>query len=298
MVCRDRTQELHSIIAALRATAREPLPPPAAYADKKDAHSEFHEHATRVTYELQDTSDMLSKLTKLILQRNVFDDHSSEIQEMSLVVKQKLGLLHNKLKQLQDIKDSHRGWKQSQADKHSTTVVNTLRTQLMDTTQEFKEVLQTRTQTLRETNQRRSKFTAEPPKLESALFNANKAALDDEDKRGDGALVAGAGGMQLQMQRDGGQAYFQARNDAVRQIEATISELSGMFQEFARIVAEQDELIMRIDDDVETALVNVERGQNELIRYLNRISGNRNLILKIFGVLFFFILFFGLFILK
>lgn len=45
--------------------------------------------------------------------------------------------------------------------------------------------------------------------------------------------------------RAGGQAYFQARNDAVRQIEATISELSGMFQEFARIVAEQDELIMR-----------------------------------------------------
>jgi syntaxin 5 len=296
MVCRDRTHELHSIIAALRATTKEPLPPLPTH-DKNDGQSAFHEEASRLTYELQDTSDMLTKLTKLILQRNVFDDHSSEIQEMTLVVKQKLGLFHNKLKKLQDLKDSHRGWTQSQADKHSSTVINTLRTQLMDTTQEFKKVLQTRTQSLQETNQRRSKFTAEPPKLGSALF-ANKAALEDDESSSSDLHAGGGPGMQLQMQRDGGQAYFQARNDAVRQIEQTINELGGMFQEFARIVADQDELIMRIDDDVETALVNVERGQNELIRYLNRVSGNRNLILKIFAVLFFFILFFGLFILK
>jgi len=58
----------------------------------------------------------------VILQRNVFDDHSSEIQEMTLVVKQKLGLFHNKLKKLQDLKDSHRGWTQSQV--HSPSPPN------------------------------------------------------------------------------------------------------------------------------------------------------------------------------
>ena len=253
--------------------------------------NEFHDHASRVTLELQDTSSMLSKLTKLIRQRNVFEDHQSEITEMTLVVKQKLGLLHNDLKKLQDLKDSHRGWKQNQADKHSATVINTLRTQLMDTTQEFKEVLQTRTSSLKETNQRRSKFTADPPKMGSALF----AAMEDDDGDEDEDAL---GGMAMVQQRDSSHTYYSARNDAVRQIEGTISELSGMFQEFARILQDQDELVMRIDDDVEMALDHVERGQSELITYLNRISGNRNLILKIFGVLFFFIVFFGLFILK
>ena len=33
-------------------------------------------------------------------------------------MKQKLGLLHNELKKLQEMKDSHRGWKQNQVQTH------------------------------------------------------------------------------------------------------------------------------------------------------------------------------------
>lgn len=263
---------------------------PADYS-RREARSEFFEFAAHVTDELQDTSDMLAKLTKLTRQRNVFEDNQSEVQELSMVVKQKIGILHGDIQRLQQLGDARQGWNVTQADKHSTTVVNTLRTQLMDTTKVFKDVLQSRTTSLKETHQRRCNFTSEPPRLSAALLSATQA---EEDSRRD----ENAGGLQMMAGPSGSRAYYAARSDAVRQIESTITELAGMFQEFARVVQEQDELIIRIDSDIDTALTNVDKGQNELLRALHRISGNRGLVLKIFGVLFFFILFFGLFILK
>ena len=50
----------------------------------------------------------------------------------------------------------------------------------------------------------------------------------------------------------------------------------------------QGEMVQRIDDNTETSLSNVQAGQNELLKYLNSISGNRWLIGKIFVVLLVF----------
>eukprot|EP01004_Peranema_trichophorum_P006988 NODE_5786_length_968_cov_40.500592_g5204_i0.p1 GENE.NODE_5786_length_968_cov_40.500592_g5204_i0~~NODE_5786_length_968_cov_40.500592_g5204_i0.p1 ORF type:complete len:292 (-),score=38.88 NODE_5786_length_968_cov_40.500592_g5204_i0:9-884(-) len=291
MVCRERTGELHTIVAAYKAKVGKEIPhndgpkkPP------KENRTEFFTFAHQVTSELQSTSELLSKLGKLTKKRTVFEDHQDDIQEISLVIKQKLSMIHNDLQKLQQIKDQHKGWRESHADKHSTTVVNTLQKALMDTTKEFKDILQTRTTSLKETTLRRSNFAAEPPRLDSML-SATRAALASEESGEEGLSM-------LLVPQQGGQAYYQERSDAVRQVETTIVELSGMFSEFARIVEQQDELILRIDTDVETALANVEGAQNELLRYLNRISGNRWLILKVFGIIFFFIIFFGVFILK
>eukprot|EP00906_Rhabdomonas_costata_P003314 RCo005066 len=288
MVQRDRTNELQSIIGTLKSKPGGVSPAPADF-PRRETRSEFLTFATHVTSELQEASQTLTKLARLTRQRNLFEDNQAEVQELSLVVKQKIGMLHSDLQKLQQIGEARQGWGGStQADKHSSAVVNTLRAQLLDTTKVFKDVLQSRTTNLKETYSRRSQFTADPARLARGAFD------DEGSSHGDGQV----GGLQAYAAPGGGRTYFQARTDAVRQVEATITELGGMFQEFARVVQEQDELILRIDDDIETALTNVNRGQNELLRTLNRISGNRWLILKIFGVLFFFILFFGIFILK
>jgi syntaxin 5 len=61
-------------------------------------------------------------------------------------------------------------------------------------------------------------------------------------------------------------------------------------------VHEQGEMAMRIDENVDDALVNVESGQAQLLKYLNTISSNRWLIMKVFFVLVLFLLFFIVFI--
>ena len=62
------------------------------------------------------------------------------------------------------------------------------------------------------------------------------------------------------------------------------------------MVAEQGELAVRIDENVDEAVANVDNAQTHLLKYLNRISSNRWLIMKIFGVLISFLVFFVVFV--
>jgi syntaxin 5 len=69
-----------------------------------------------------------------------------------------------------------------------------------------------------------------------------------------------------------------------------MNELGGIFSQLAQMVSEQGEQIQRIDADTEDVLENVEGAQRELLKYWNRVSGNRWLVAKMFGVLMIFFL--------
>lgn len=85
--------------------------------------------------------------------------------------------------------------------------------------------------------------------------------------------------------------YTRERGTAVEAIESTIQELGGIFSQLATMVAEQRETIQRIDADTEDISLNVSGAHRELLKYYSRISSNRMLLIKSFGViiLFFFI---------
>ena len=61
-------------------------------------------------------------------------------------------------------------------------------------------------------------------------------------------------------------------------------------------VQEQGELAIRIDENVDTTLTNVDSAQAQLLKYLNSISSNRWLVMKIFAVLLVFLVVFVVFI--
>jgi syntaxin 5 len=55
-------------------------------------------------------------------------------------------------------------------------------------------------------------------------------------------------------------------------------------------------MVCRIDENMDDTLANVEGAQGQLLKYLNSISSNRWLIIKIFFVLVTFLLVFVLFV--
>lgn len=61
-------------------------------------------------------------------------------------------------------------------------------------------------------------------------------------------------------------------------------------------VEEQGELAIRIDENVDETLSNVDSAQDQLLKYLNSISSNRWLIMKIFFVLMMFLVIFVVFV--
>ncbi|KAH9096676.1 hypothetical protein Ae201684P_013342 [Aphanomyces euteiches] len=81
----------------------------------------------------------------------------------------------------------------------------------------------------------------------------------------------------------------QARLNDAQHMEATISEIGGMYSRMTGLLASQEEMLGRIEDDMTTAHANVESGYEELMKYFSTVSSNRSLILKIFLILLLFI---------
>ena len=114
--------------------------------------------------------------------------------------------------------------------------------------------------------------------------------------QGGGGGFATGDQTQGQLLVQGQDQYLSARSEALQNVERTITELGGIFQQLATMVSEQGELAVRIDENVNESVANVDNAQTQLLKYMNSISSNRWLIMKIFGVLISFLVFFVVFV--
>jgi syntaxin 5 len=101
-------------------------------------------------------------------------------------------------------------------------------------------------------------------------------------------------GQQMLMQDETDQ-YLHTRAETMQNIESTIVELGGIFQQLAHMVKEQEEMVERIDTNIQDVEMNVEAAHGEIVKYFQSISNNRWLMIKIFAVLILFFIFFVVF---
>ncbi|KAJ8612556.1 hypothetical protein CTAYLR_003738 [Chrysophaeum taylorii] len=85
------------------------------------------------------------------------------------------------------------------------------------------------------------------------------------------------------------------RLDHAHTIESEIGKLGELFSRFSTLLAQQGEVVERLDDDVENARREVETGHGELSKAQAIIQGNRALLLKIFAIIIVFIIIYILF---
>lgn len=101
-------------------------------------------------------------------------------------------------------------------------------------------------------------------------------------------------GQQMLMQDETDQ-YLHTRAETMQNIESTIVELGGIFSQLAHMVKEQEEMVERIDTNIQDVEMNVEAAHGEIVKYFQSISSNRWLMIKIFAVLILFFIFFVVF---
>ena len=255
--------------------------------------------------------------------KTLFDDRPVEINELTYVIKQDLSTLNSKISSLQSLTKSQssslRNSSAEQEGEHNKNVVVMLQGKLADVGVNFKEVLEVRTKNLQASRSRQQNFlsdvsdhthsTSIPNQQQSAspLYNTPTQSrtpqpgyqnpnhdvlnLDPSSNSSNSALSMGAGGSQsdqqiLMMEEAAPQnSYINMRGEAIDMIERTINELGGVFGQLAAMVSEQGEQIQRIDANTEDVVDNVQGAQRELMKYWSRVSGNRWLIAKMFGVL-------------
>lgn len=90
-------------------------------------------------------------------------------------------------------------------------------------------------------------------------------------------------------------SYLEERANTMQSIESTIVELGTIFTQLTTLVHQQEEMITRIDANVSDTMMNVEAAHQSLLQYLQSVTSNRWLVIKVFGILFVFFIVFVLF---
>ncbi len=98
---------------------------------------------------------------------------------------------------------------------------------------------------------------------------------------------------QISMRREQRATHMRAQQ--ARLAEKSIAELGVMFHKMSSLIVAQGETLERIEDDVESAGLDIDAGHDELVKVYGLTKGNRGLILKVFGVLIFLIIFMKLY---
>lgn len=260
----------------------------------------------------------------VVRKKPIFEDKSTDIQELTNSIRHDMTNLNSQIAKLQELARMQ-GSDKKQLQSHSTAVVVGLQSRLAAVSNDFKTVLETRTENLKQAKSRRDLFSqpsmaasaagmTPQPKHGSVLNKENQvrerltnsqgvnaagaASLDNQSSHlvGDSSTDQIRYRQQLALIDDQDQ-YIAERATAMQQIEQTIVELGGIFSQLATMVHQQDELITRIDSNIESTHMNVEAAHTELLRYFQSISSNRWLMIKVFGVVLVFFLIFVVFML-
>ncbi|KAK3028086.1 hypothetical protein RJ639_039377 [Escallonia herrerae] len=240
--------------------------------------------------------DINGHIERVAKRTSVFDDPTVEIQELTAVIKQDITALNSAVVALQLVCNSQNesGNISSDTTTHSTTVVDNLKNRLMSTTKEFKDVLTMRTENMKVHDNRRQLFSSTATKestnpfvRQRPLAGKSAASASPPPWANDSAsssqlfprkLADGESQPLLQQQQNQQQqqlvplqdTYMQSRAEALHNVESTIHELSSIFTQLATMVSQQGELAIRIDENMEDTLANVEGAQGQLVRNIEK----------------------------
>ncbi|KAL7267693.1 Integral membrane protein SED5 [Rhizina undulata] len=312
MSIQDRTSEFHTLTSAASrsfvksnaSSAHTRLlhsqsPPPSA----RPSRGEFARRAADIGRAITATMERLEQLAKLAKGKSLFDDKSAEISKWTFLIKQDLSSINGQISDLQALQRQKSNGRNEEGE-HSKNVVVMLQGKLADVSVGFKEVLEVRTKNIQASRHRTDQFISHirpPPPTDrphsaSPLYSTPSTTphpptdLLTLDPLPSTSSAQSLHQLQLLESGESSNSYISARSEAIEAIEKTILELGGIFGQLAQMVGEQSEMIQRIDHETEDVVTNVEGGQRELLKYWGRVSSNRWLVVKMFGVLMIFFL--------
>lgn len=299
----DRTAEFrHIVSAARRRQTAKPgsqrlLGDSNGNGEVQPRRSEFARQAAEIGRGIAATMGKLEKLAQLAKKKTLFDDRPVEINELTFIIKQDLSSLNEKIRELQALSRRLHP-KPDQEGENNKNILLLLQGKLGDVSANFKDVLEIRTKNIQASRSRTEAFVSTVGQHTQLSLQQSASPLYGTPARGTPSPNADLISlnpmpdqqMQLQMMEEGQNQYIQQRGQAIEAIEATINELGSIFGQLASMVSEQSEMIERIDANTEDVVDNVEGAQKELLKYWSRVSGNRWLIAKMFGVLMIFFL--------
>merc|ERR1719315_785725 len=200
---RDRTAEFRTTVQSLKGRQMNGHGGNRAMMARSGKQgSDFINIAKSIGQDITNTYTKLEKLTLLARRKTIFDDKPVEIQELTYIIKQDIAHLNKQIGQLQAIAKAQRKDQGAHQQGHSTSVVVQLQSKLAAMSNNFKQVLEVRTENLKSQRSRAEQFstggvTNSLPQSATLGFHAGSVlAMDDEVSAsgGDAVIEMGGGG--------------------------------------------------------------------------------------------------------
>lgn len=298
MAVKDRTNDFRQIAqiqqrnkSASGSTSATPSPAPAAtptYLSHSTSaasttfapKTQFAIHVSQTNKSLHDIRTKMNNLSKLARNRALFDP-TVDFEKHTLIIKNDLTSLNSSIDSL----NSHIVKSNEHTHKNSENIISLLQKQLAILTNDFRDILEIRSQNLKDQQKSKSEFTGFSTGLSDVSFSSYS---DPSDQCGEISINM----PEMQMVQE---YQPKSRLESVQRIEGTIVELGEIFQQIRTLVVEQGEMIERIDADVDETSSHLDRSQNELLKYWTSLASSRSLTVKVFLVLIAFIFAFVVF---
>ena len=255
--------------------------------------SQFSQAAAHIMSGIHTTSSKLQELTTLTKQTSLYNDPAGAINRISFELKKDMETLQGEIDVLAEFVNSQHVKLNNDDGSNSNLIVTSLRDQLATQTQSFLQVLTQRSESMKQQNERRKEFEGSSVKRKAK--HRDFSSLLDDDNNDDSNDVDVESQTQTQHQtqlsafeENQTDSYLQSRAEAVENIEQTIHQLGKMYKELIEIVDRQHEVAIRIDQNTEEALENVQEGYQELMKLYTSTSSGQWLIVKVFFILLVF----------
>ncbi|KAJ6575359.1 t-SNARE [Mycena capillaripes] len=193
----DRTNEFRSCVESIRSRSSLPRGADAKQRllrnGKTPTKSEFTRMASTIGKDISSTTIKLGKLAQLAKRKTLFDDRPVEISELTFIIKQDIANINKQIAALQSyVKQRNAQGSKSaegkQLDEHNNNVVMLLQSKLANTSMTFKDVLEVRTQNMKESRNRTEQFMYSTATATAATQTASSSMLYNPrpDPMGDG----------------------------------------------------------------------------------------------------------------
>jgi syntaxin 5 len=309
----ERTQDFLQFVQIAQASVPALKRSKVSSKDLTKVKTAFNDAVGDIARGIHRTSTLLSKLTNLVKKQGLFDDPTEEINNLIHRIKQDLDELNTKCDTAQQVVDSKKSFfsEGGQSSAHNNKVVSGLKTELMTTTKDFKSILELRSNKMKDQQIKKTELIGRGMlspmrdlETQSALIKRGHvplpspyADIEGGDSHYHSRREVAQEQQQLLLEPIATSQYYEAREQAVGEVERTIGELGTLFKRLSTMLAEQSELVERIDEDVENAVANTHSARAALQKAYESVSSNRGMYLKLFAVIGAFILFFVLFVL-
>jgi len=169
----DRTQEFHATVESM--LSRRPFNETFGLLNREKDKTQFYKIAMGIGKENENVNIKLKKLSELVQQNTLLDDKLPEITQMIQIIKVDISKMSTEINAFQSaFKDKKIPYIVNRHSlENANNIISSLQTKLLNTSNDFKDTLELRTQIMREQKARKDQYSSSG----AALTNSNPSSV-------------------------------------------------------------------------------------------------------------------------